>query len=121
MELTDSDRATIRFVISSQIEALQQDDAISAFSFASPDIKARFGTPDNFMRMVKTAYNAVYRPRSVIFESITTVQELPTQQVLLLDSQGKLVQALYLMQKQPESGAWKIAGCYLVLLEGESI
>lgn len=119
MELSDTDRAAIRSIISNQLEAFQQDDASRAFSFASPEIQARFGTPDNFMRIVKTAYQPVCRPRSVMFEAMTTIEGVPTQQVLLLDPEGKLVRALYLMQQQLNK-TWRIAGCYLVLLEGES-
>ena len=120
MEVTDTDKAATRSVVSGQLEAFQKDNATGAFSFASPEIKVAFGTPNNFMRMVKTAYQPVYRPRSVMFEDITTIQGFPAQKVLLLDEDGRLVRALYLMQKQPD-GTWRIAGCYLVPVEGETI
>lgn len=120
MEVTDNDLAAIRSVISGQLEAFQKDNDSGAFSFASPEIQAQFGTPATFMRMVRTAYQPVYRPRSVMFEDITTIQGLPTQKVLLLDEERKLVRALYLMQKQPDA-TWRIAGCYLVPVEGETI
>ena len=120
MEITDSDRLTIRAVISSQLEAFQKDDAEGAFSFASSEIQAQFGTPDNFLRMVKAAYQPVYRPRSVMFENMTTIEGFPAQQVLLLDRDGNLVRALYLMKKQ-SNGKWKISGCYLVPVKGETV
>jgi hypothetical protein len=113
MEVTDNDRTAIRFVISHQIEAFQKDDAVGAFSFASREIKAQFGTPENFMRMVKTAYDPVYRPRSVMFEKIAYIEGFPSAQVLLLDREGRLIKAIYLMQRQP-NGNWKIAGCQLI-------
>jgi hypothetical protein len=120
MEITDSDRLTIRAVISSQLEAFQKDDAEGAFSFASSEIQAQFGTPDNFLRMVKAAYQPVYRPRSVMFENITTIEGFPAQQVLLLDRDGNLLRSLYLMKKQ-SNGKWKITGCYLVPVKGETV
>ena len=120
MEITDSDRLTIRAVISSQLEAFQKDDAEGAFSFASSEIQAQFGTPDNFLRMVKAAYQPVYRPRSVMFENMTTIEGFPAQQVLLLDRDGNLIRALYLMKKQ-SNGKWKISGCYLVPVKGETV
>ncbi len=120
MEVTDNDLAAIRSVISGQLEAFQKDNATGAFSFASPEIQVTFCTPDNFMRMVRTAYQPVYRPRSVMFEDITTIQGFPAQKVLLLNEDGRLVRALYLMQKQSD-GSWRIAGCYLVPVEGETI
>ena len=118
MEIADVDRAAIRSTISSQLEAFQRDDADGAFELASPEIQALFGTVDNFMRMVRADYQPVYRPRSVLFGDLTTVDGLPTQQVMILSDKG-LVKALYLMQKQPED-SWRIAGCYLVPVEGEA-
>ncbi|MEP0749413.1 MULTISPECIES: DUF4864 domain-containing protein [unclassified Coleofasciculus] len=120
MEVTDSDRLIIRSVISNQLEAFQKDDAEGAFSFASSEIQAQFGTPDNFLRMVKAAYQPVHRPRSVMFENMTTIEGFPAQQVLLLDREGNLIRALYLMKKQSQ-GKWKITGCYLVPVKGETV
>lgn len=113
MEVTETDRIAIRSVIECQLQAFQNDDAAGAFAFASPGIQAQFGTPENFMCMVKTGYTAVYRPRSVLFEDLTTMRGALTQPVLLLDSDGMLVKALYLMEKQA-SATWRINGCYLI-------
>ncbi|BAZ10494.1 hypothetical protein NIES4071_23160 [Calothrix sp. NIES-4071] len=120
MKVTEQDSTSIRFVIEQQLQAFQQDNAEEAFTFASPEIKAQFQTPENFFKMVKIGYQAVYRPRSVLFENITTIQGNITQLVLLLDPDGVPVRALYLMEKQPE-GVWKINGCFLVPVEAEII
>jgi Domain of unknown function (DUF4864) len=120
MEVTDSDRIAIRFVIEQQLQAFQHDDAEEAFGLASPEIQSQFQTPENFIKMVKVGYPAVYRPRSVLFEDITTIQENITQLVLLLGPDGVPVRALYLMEKQPR-GNWKINGCFLVPVEAEII
>lgn len=109
----DHDRNAIRLVISQQLDGFQKDDAQQAFSYASPAIQAQFGTPENFIEMVKTAYPPVYRPRSVLFSDLTTLEGYPTQQVILMDESGQLVRALYLMH-QLANGMWRIAGCYLV-------
>lgn len=118
--MNDTELTAIRSVISGQLEAFQKDNATDAFSFASPEIQAQFGKQENFMMMVKTAYQPIYRPRSVMFEDITAIQGLPTQKVLLLNEDGKLVRALYMMQKQPDC-TWRIAGCYLVPVVEETI
>ncbi|MGD1899921.1 MAG: DUF4864 domain-containing protein [Phormidesmis sp.] len=112
MELAEADLQTIRDVIGQQIAAFRKDDAIAAFAEAAPGIQQQFGTAENFVRMVKQAYPSVYRPRSVVFESLHKVEGLPAQQVMLMDQDGQLVRATYLMQQQP-AGDWKIAGCYL--------
>ena len=120
MDVNDIDRAAIRSVIQRQLQAFQADDAAAAFEFASPEIREKFGTAENFLRMVKLAYVAVYRPRSVMFENLVTVKGIPTQEVFLLGPDGNLVKALYLMELQP-NGTWKISGCFLVPAAGETI
>lgn len=113
MEILDTDRTAIRSVIEYQLRSFQKDDAVAAFSFASPSIQAQFGDANTFVQMVKGSYPAVYRPRSVLFEDVTEVEGQPTQKVVLMDAQGELIRALYLMEKQPD-GNWRIHGCILV-------
>ncbi|MBW4474570.1 MAG: DUF4864 domain-containing protein [Stenomitos rutilans HA7619-LM2] len=120
MTETSSDRDTIRSVIQRQLQAFQRDNAEEAFTYASPEIRAKFGTAKNFFQAVKTSYAAVYRPRSVMFEKLVMVQGIPTQEVVLLDPNGDLVKALYLMEKQPD-GTWKIRGCLIVPMQGQTI
>jgi hypothetical protein len=112
MDVSELDRLAIRTVVEQQLQAFQQDDAIAAFSFASPAIQAQFHDPDQFMEMVKTSYYAVYRPRSVIFEAIANVEGFPAQTVLVMDASGSMLRAIYLMQKR-DSG-WCIHGCLLM-------
>ena len=118
MQITDRDRATIRSVVEQQLQAFQKDDAAGAFAFASPGIKQQFRTAENFMHMVKVAYQAVYHPRSVLFENLVTVAGIPAQTVLLLDSEGIPVRAIYLMEKLFDN-SWRINGCYLVPITEE--
>ncbi len=120
MQITETDRTAIRLTIERQIIAFQKDDAKEAFAFATPAIKDQFKTPEIFIQMVKKAYQAVYRPRSVLFETFSIMQGLPTQSVLLLNAEGVPVRAFYLMEKQPDS-TWKINGCYLAPLENKTI
>ena len=120
MEVTDNDAITIRSLIEHQLAAFQKDDAQGAFTFASPGIQAQFGTSENFIQMVKISYPAVYRPRSVFFEKITTIQGNITQPVLLLAPDGVPFRALYFMEKQPDN-TWRINGCFLVSVESKEV
>jgi Domain of unknown function (DUF4864) len=116
MQITESDRVVIRSVIESQLQAFQEDDAVSAFAFASPGIQETFQTPEKFLEMVKNYYKAVYRPRSVLFDDFAIVNGTLAQPVLLFGPDEVPVRALYLMEKQPDN-TWKIHGCHLVPIE----
>lgn len=118
MNITESDRTAIRFVIEQQLQAFRQDRAEQAFAFASPAIQAQFRNPETFLRMVKSSYAPVYRPRSVIFEDITTIEGNITQMLLLLAPNGQPLRGLYLMEKQ-SNHTWKINGCFLVPVDAE--
>ncbi|BAZ42954.1 hypothetical protein NIES4101_89240 [Calothrix sp. NIES-4101] len=113
MDITNCDRAAIRLIIEQQLQAFQEDNADAAFVCASPQIQEKFPTAEIFILMVKRAYAPIYRPRSVLFEDITTIQGNITQLVLLLGQDGIPVRALYLMEKETNS-SWKINGCFLV-------
>ncbi len=105
----------IRQVIRAQIEAFQRDDAPAAFALASPSIQERFGTPDNFLRMVQTSYQAVYRPRHYRFLELTQADEVWVQKVIVIGPDGLAVMALYPMVRMPD-GTWRTDGCALVPL-----
>ncbi len=119
-DVSDADREAIRAVVEDQLAAFQADDAIRAFSHASPMIRRAFGTPSNFMRMVVTGYPPVYRPRAVEFRDIVTFHGAPTQRVVLVGPDGRSVIALYVMELQA-GGTWKINGCFLIKAEDSMV
>ncbi len=108
----DGDRVEIRAIIERQLAAFQRDDGVTAFGFASPTIRAIFGTPENFMSMVRNGYAPVYRPREVEFQDLADIDGVLTQRVLLVGPDGRVVVAHYSMQRQPD-GTWRINGCVL--------
>ena len=111
--VSDSDRSAIRQVIENQLAAFQRDDGSEAFSYASPGIQRRFGTPDTFMAMVRNGYAAVYRPREVEIRGLRVEGGTIQQEVLFVGPDGKPVIAVYTMQRQAD-GSWKINGVYLI-------
>ncbi len=118
--VSEADQRAIREVIEDQLAAFQRDDMVAAFAQASPTIQRQFGTAENFMRMVRTGYKPVYRPRLVEFRDIVLLQGEPTQQVFLIGPDRIPVMALYPMERQAD-GAWKINGCYLVRPPDEAV
>lgn len=114
-----ADREAIRRVISQQLDAFQRDDEIEAFSYASPSIQAQFKTPAEFMRMVRSGYEAVYRPRSTRFLEAIVMDGQIVQPLEVVAPDGSLVMAFYLMERQPD-GSWRISGCVLGSAQGET-
>ncbi|WP_342237742.1 DUF4864 domain-containing protein [Inquilinus sp. OTU3971] len=108
----DVDRTAIVGVIQKQLDAFQGDRAAEAFGYASPDIQHMFGTPDNFLAMVRQGYPPVYRPRSVDFRELVTSEGRIVQKVLFVGPDGVPVIAEYVMERQPD-GSWRIDGCRL--------
>ena len=117
---SDADRAAIQQVIASQINAFRQDDAASAYSFAAPNVKAVFPTPEIFMEMVRTGYGAVYRPQAFDFGPLDSADGQWVQPVKLIGPDGTPLVAIYVMEQQP-GGEWKIAGVYMLRGKGKTV
>ncbi|MBO1435671.1 DUF4864 domain-containing protein [Meiothermus sp. CFH 77666] len=117
-DVPPQDRAAIQAIILAQIEAFKKDDAVRAFSFASPGIRQVFQTPERFIEMVRLGYAQIYRPLKVEFgpasRSLGTVQQI-RQVVNLVGLDGKKAVAYYLMERQAD-GSWKIGGVQLELI-----
>lgn len=116
---TVDDAASIRTVIEQQMAAFRRDDGVAAFGYASPEIQAMFGSPDNFMAMVRSGYAAVYRPRHVEFRDLASRDGETVQPVLVIGPDGVPVLALYKMQRQAD-GSWRIDGCTLAALSDKA-
>ena len=119
-ETRNVDMAAIRAVIAQQIEAFQAGDAETAFSFAAPGIRARFGDADRFIAMVKSGYGAIYGATDFTFGRIGGHHGVVLQQVDVTGPDGDSVRALYAMEKQSD-GSWRIAGCQLVEPDGSDV
>ena len=114
---TTKDKAAFQRIISSQIAAFKQDDAATAYSFASPSIKSRFTSSTSFMSMVRTGYPAVYRAQSFTFEGLSKELGDPTQRVKLIGPEGNTWLALYGFQRQPD-GSWRIKAVVIAKAPG---
>ena len=110
-------QAEIISVIESQIAAFRRDDAVAAFSFASPMIRAQFGDAGTFLAMVAALYRPVYRPRRLEFLDLKSVDGQWVQRVLIMGPEGEVVMALYPMVEV--DGRWRINGCFLVRPPGQ--
>ncbi|MDB5930335.1 MAG: hypothetical protein JWR60_2042 [Polaromonas sp.] len=116
--LAPADEQSVRAVVEAQLAALASDDAVMAFSFASPQVRKAIGTPARFMALVRASYPALYRPASSAFlRPEADGQGQVIQRVQLVDAQGRDWLAIYSLQQQKDS-SWRIAGCQVVANKG---
>jgi len=111
---TANDQMAIVAVIKSQLAAFQRDDALDAFSYASPFIQKKFQSATTFMDMVKRGYLPLYRPNGTEFLELTVENGVPVQRVRVYAPDGTPISAYYSMQQQ-EDGTWRINGVELQL------
>jgi hypothetical protein len=104
---------TAQSIIQSQIEAFLNDDAESAYSFASPQIRQKFPDKSIFFEMVKRGYTPVYRPGNFAFGRSKIDGNTVVQEVLISAPDGKDWTALYFLVKQPD-GSYKINGVQML-------
>jgi len=106
-------------VIGAQIEAFQSDDMGAAFGFASPNIRALFGTPERFATMVEQGYPMVWRPADVRYLELREVAGNLWQRVMVTDDSGGIHMLDYQMI-ETETG-WKINAVQLLKAPGANV
>lgn len=101
-------QSDIQGVISSQIDAFLEDDFVTAFTFAHPNIKNIFRTPENFGRMVRNGYPMVWRPAEVDYLDLRQENGRTYQDVRVVDGNGRVFVLEYTMAETADG--WRIAG-----------
>ncbi|HJV81964.1 DUF4864 domain-containing protein [Noviherbaspirillum sp.] len=119
-DITTADAIAIHEVVQSQLDALANDDAVSAFELATPEKRLLIGSPDNFLRIIKEEYNPIYRYQRAIFSKPEVVDGDAIQIVRVTDSVGHVWVAIFSMQQEDDS-SWKIDGCQLLETASVSI
>jgi Domain of unknown function (DUF4864) len=109
-KVSAADWKAIRAVIEIQLRAFQDDDGERAFAQATPEIRRQFGSPEAFMRMVRSSYYPLYRPRSTQFLEPGIVNGSAVQPLQVIAEDGRVVIALYTMVKGRDRH-WRINGC----------
>ena len=117
-ELPTEDVANIRNIILRQLNAFRDDDAEKAFSYAAPEIRRIFKTPEMFLHMVRKSYQSVYRPQSFAFKIIKRIDGNIVQPLAVVGPSGVSETALYIMEQQPD-GSWKIGACIMAREPGK--
>jgi hypothetical protein len=108
--LSPKEQKQIIEVVQGQLNAFAKDDAIKAFSYAAPNIKRLLGSAENFLEMVRSQYEVVYRPASTIFMQPVGEGGEAMLKVQMTDEDGDDWIATYTLQRQKDK-AWRITGC----------
>ena len=108
---TDEWKAIER-VISDQLQALKAGDGEKALTYAAPGIQDQFGTPENFLRMVRNGYGALLDARYTKFLEGAIIGGNTVQPLRLVLPDDTVLVALYRMEKQKD-GSWRISGCVI--------
>ncbi|MEM7547854.1 MAG: DUF4864 domain-containing protein [Pseudomonadota bacterium] len=116
---SDEDAREIEETIRSQILAMQDDDWVQAFSYASPMIQGMFRDAETFSRMVTTGYPMVWRPKRYDLGTLEMTARGPVQTMFFEDQQGRLFIADYYMQQV--DGIWRINGVQIRPAPQESV
>lgn len=104
---------TAQSVIRAQIKAFTEDDAEAAYSFASPEIQAKFPDKRLFLDMVKRSYQHLYRPSRFAFGRAKVVGDEVVQEVLISGSDGKDWTAIYSLIRDADNN-YRVSGVMMV-------
>ena len=98
-------------VISSQLSAFASEDAETAYSFASPNIRSIYRSETQFLDMVRRNYPSVYKLGNYAFGRSKLVGggELVLQEVLISGDEGGDWTAVYEMRLM-DDGSYKVNG-----------
>ena len=102
----------IETTIQSQIDAFLVDDFAKAFTFASPNIKSIFGSPDRFGQMVRQGYPMVWRPGEVRYLELREISGALWQKVMIRDQAGGIHLLDYQMINTGDG--WQINGVQIL-------
>lgn len=102
----------IETVIASQLDAFQADDVDQAFTYAAPNIRQIFRTPENFGTMVQRGYPMVWRPGEVTYLELAEIGGALWQRVEIIDREGVRHHLGYQMT-EGENG-WKISAVMIL-------
>ncbi|MEO0485942.1 MAG: DUF4864 domain-containing protein [Pseudomonadota bacterium] len=97
----------IQSTINGQMEAFRADDFDRAFTFAAPNIKRMFGSPDRFGTMVRNGYPMVWKNADVQFLELRELAGNLWQMVQVQAEDGSYHYFDYMMVETAQG--WQIA------------
>lgn len=115
MYISENDKVMVRQLVERQLQAFQQNDLAAAFALMSPAVREKFNLSE-FIAKVESHYNAIIKPRAIMFRGFTTIDSYPALVATIMDEAGELVQGVFVVQHQGDY-SWRIQGYELVPLD----
>ena len=84
MYISENDKVMIRQLVETQLQAFQQHDEEAAFALRSPAIQEKLNSSD-FIAKVQSSYNAIIKPRAIMFRGFTTMDSYPALVATIMD------------------------------------
>lgn len=107
--LTNSDRDSIKSVITRQITAFAKGDAKTAYELAAPLAQNDFDNPKQFLSGLSDVYGLLTVARIERMDGLDLSDGTPRQRMVLTSPSGQQWVAEFTMQKHA-SGNWKVLG-----------
>ena len=112
MYITESDKILIRKLIEKQLRAFQENDSETALSLTSPQIQKKY-TANDFVMALGSRYSAILKPRSIIFQDFTLIENFPALTALIMDEANNMAKVFFVVQQQSDF-SWRIHGYELI-------
>lgn len=106
-----ADAPAVQEMIRDQIGAFQRDDAGSAWKHVAPGLKAKFGTADRFLEVVREGYRPVYRPEEYTFRELTRWDGEPAQWLDVTGPDGGRTAPCTCSRSRPTAPGARPAAC----------
>lgn len=110
----------VRNVIARQIDAVQKDDAKTAFSVVTPKLKEQFPNGKAYLQVIRSQFPAIAKAKLVSFGDLRETSFGTAQMVNLSDDKGEPWLAFFLMD-QGKPGDWRISNVVMVKLPSTAV
>lgn len=98
----------IEDVISGQLSEFREGDVLGAWAYASPGIRAYFGSPDTFGHVVEEGFAPIWSNKAARFSDRDETDDRVRQIVVVEGANGQIMAYAYYMF-ETENG-WRIDG-----------
>lgn len=94
-------------IISKQLDAIKDRNAIEAFAMATDSFHNRFNTANGFLSQMRVEYRPLYNYDSITFLERNSIADGILQHVKITDQYGEPILVIYRLEKQ-DNGQWLI-------------